>query len=194
MLSINIDHGLKDIQRILNNMSNGIEKQAGVRALNRTMGMAKTAGKREMVRQYSFRSAKVESTLIVVKASPQRVEAAVRSRGFRTRLIDMTARQVKRGVTVRISNRRKLIRGAFIAKMKSGHVGVFAREPGMQMGKRGKPIKNRKIKELYTIAIPEAFGSQEVIDSMRQTFRDKFMARFKHEMEYLARTGQGFSQ
>ncbi len=39
------------------------------------------------------------------------------------------ARQTKKGVSVQVNQgQRKLIKGAFIAKMKSGHVGVFQRE------------------------------------------------------------------
>ncbi len=48
------------------------------------------------------------------------------------------ARQTKKGVSVLVNKgQRKLIKGAFIAKMKSGHVGVFVRE-----GKARLPIQH----------------------------------------------------
>lgn len=48
------------------------------------------------------------------------------------------SRQTRRGVSIMVNRgQRKLIRGAFIARMKSGHVGVFMRE-----GKSRLPIKH----------------------------------------------------
>lgn len=49
------------------------------------------------------------------------------------------ARQTKRGVSVQVNKggKRTLIRGAFIAQMRSGHVGVFMRE-----GRRRLPIQH----------------------------------------------------
>lgn len=176
MINIQVDHNLGDMQRILNSLSTDIEKKAAVRALNRTIQQAKTAAKREMVKEYSFKSSKIESTIRIFNASTGRVEAKLSSRSRRTRLIDMAARQVKAGTTVRIKNKRKLIKSAFIARMKSGHIGVFSR-----LTNKSKPIK-----ELYTISIPEAMGSQAVIDSMRKVIGARFAERFKHELNWLS--------
>ena len=170
-----IEHGIPELQRILANLSSGIEKKAAVNALNRAADQAKTQAKREMVKKYSFRSTDVGNTMIVYKANAGRVEATVMSKGRRTPLLKMGARQTKKGVTVRIGKERKLIPSAFIATMKSGHKGVFRR-----LTKKSLPIK-----ELWTISIPEGFGSQEVMDAMKTKMVEAFHKRFEHELRRL---------
>lgn len=177
MINIQVNHNIDEITRLLQSLSSDMEKKAAVRALNRTITQAKTAAKREMVKQYSFKSSNIESTMKVFRAYPGRVQAAVTSRGRRTRLINMGARQTKRGTSVKVSRQRKIIKGAFIAEMKNGSIGVFSRTSN----------KRLPIKQLYTIAIPEAFTAETVAESMRQTVRQRFMERFRHELDFLIR-------
>lgn len=175
MISIQVNHNIDEITQLLRSISSDVEKKAAVRALNRTITQAKTAAKREMVKQYSFKSSNVESTMRIFNANGGRIEAKLISRGRRTRLIEMAARQTKRGTTVKVSKQRKLIKSAFIAQMRNGSIGVFSRTSN----------KRLPIKQLYTIAIPEAMGSDIVVESMRKTIRERFMDRFKHELAYL---------
>lgn len=175
MISIQVNHNIDEITQLLRLISSDVEKKAAVRALNRTITQAKTAAKREMVKQYSFKSSNVESTMRIFNAHSGNIEAKLTSRGRRTRLIEMAARQTKRGTTVKVSKQRKLIKSAFIAQMRNGSIGVFSRTSN----------KRLPIKQLYTIAIPEAMGSDIVVESMRKTIRERFMDRFKHELAYL---------
>jgi hypothetical protein len=63
---------------------------------------------------------------------------AWRGSGKEIPLAKYPARQTKRGVSVLVNKgKRKLVRGAFLATMKSGHTGVFRRE-----GKQRLPIKH----------------------------------------------------
>lgn len=62
----------------------------------------------------------------------------MRASGKEVPLGKYPARQVKRGVSVQVNKgQRRLIEGAFLAKMASGHVGVFKRE-----GRWRLPIKH----------------------------------------------------
>jgi hypothetical protein len=180
MINIQVNHNIDEITRLLQTISSDIEKKAAVRALNRTITQAKTAAKREMVKQYSFKSSTVEATMRIFNAHPGRIEATLNSKGRRTRLINMAARQTKKGTSVKVSRQRKIIKSAFIAEMKNGSIGVFSRTSN----------KRLPIKQLYTIAIPEAMGAQIVSDSMRKTVREKFMDRFQHELNNLMRRGR----
>lgn len=179
MISIQVNHNIDEITRMLQSLSSDMEKKAAVRALNRTITQAKTAAKREMVKQYSFKSSNVESTMRIFNARPGRIEATLNSRGRRTRLINMGARQTKRGTSVKVGKQRKIIKSTFIAEMKNGSIGVFSRTSN----------KRLPIKQLYTIAIPEAFSAEAVADTMRKTVREKFMDRFRHELANLVRRG-----
>jgi len=163
----------------------GLEKKATSRALNRVIQMARTDASKTIRQQYAFKAAEVKATMRIFNASQYKLEATLNSKGKRTPLIKMGARQKAKGVSVKIGKQRKLIKGAFIATMKSGHTGVFIRLEGTVAGKRGKPILNRKIKELYTIGVPEAFGARVVSQSMVALVKDKFPERLQHEIEWL---------
>lgn len=178
MMKMTVETNIKDMIGSLNALAGGIEQKATVRAMNRVIDMARTEAVRKIREKYSFPATLVRSTLITYKASPQRIEAVVRGRGRRTRLIDMQARQTRQGVTVRIGKTRKLIRHAFIATMKSGHTGVYIRTT-----KKRLPIK-----ELYTISIPEGFASKTVMDALTEKVRDVFPGRLQHELDWLIRS------
>ena len=89
----------------------------------------------------------------------------------------MTARQTRRGVSVRIGPKRKVIRNTFLARMPSGHIGVFSRR-----GNGRLPID-----ELFTIAISEAFSSKKVAAAMQAKAATVFMPNFQHALEHFAR-------
>lgn len=64
-------------------------------------------------------------------------------------------RQTKRGVSVTINaaGGRKLIKSAFVARMRSGHVGVFRREGG----------KRLPIREAYTTRLSDVFFDRDTV-------------------------------
>lgn len=72
-------------------------------------------------------------------------------------VVDYPHAQTRKGVTVAINKgRRVLIRSAFEAKMRSGHVGVFVRT-----GKGRLPIR-----ELYTTRVSDVFADAGMIPSV----------------------------
>ena len=187
MMKMSLDHDISKMEEVIDALRTGLGKNAVMRALNRTIDQSQTQASKSMREKYSFKAATVKATMIKYKAYPDRLQATLRSKGRRTQLIDMQARQTSKGVRVRVGKVRKLIKGAFIATMKSGHVGVFIREDGTQQGKKGA-IKNRKIKELYTIGIPEAFASQTIQQALADNAENVFLPRLKHEIEWLMKT------
>lgn len=79
------------------------------------------------------------------------------------------ARQTKKGVTVQVNaGKRKLVKGAFIARMKSGHVGVF-----MRMGKKRLPIE-----ELYSSTLAHVFRDADVIPKVQGIAQSAFTSTF----------------
>ena len=78
------------------------------------------------------------------------------------------------GVSVEIKRgQRKLLPRTFIAKMKSGHMGVFERA-----GKARLPIK-----EKVTIDVQYMFGSKKVIEATKKRVIEQFDKNFTHELD-----------
>lgn len=98
-------------------------------------------------------------------------------------------RQTKKGVRVMV-NRGKgvLIRGAFEAKMKSGHVGIFVRElargvaptPNKRRKKNALPARTGRlrIEELFTTRIPDVFADQGMVPAVHARAQKVFSAAF----------------
>lgn len=174
-VGMRVTHNLGDAAGLLRNLDK-LQRKAAISALNRTGQQVRTAANREIRKTYSFKARVVSQSMKLQRSQFARLEVSVISEGRRTQVIDADARQTAKGVTVRIGKQRKLIRGAFIATMKSGHVGVFNRRTG----------KRLPIDEIYTIAIAEAFGSRPVVDAMRAKATEVFGPRFEHELGRLA--------
>jgi hypothetical protein len=104
-----------------------ITNVAAPRALNKLNDQGQTAAFRKAADVYRIPVRKLAQYASVKPARPGdlRVELTVKGNGFP--LIDLGARQTKRGVSVPIKGRRQVFPGTFIARMPNGHVGVFAR-------------------------------------------------------------------
>ena len=78
-------------------------------------------------------------------------------------------RQVKRGVSVAVNaGKRNIVRGAFVATLKSGRTGIFRR-----VGKARLPIK-----ELYTTRITDVFKDAAMIPAIQRRGQAVFSSSF----------------
>lgn len=159
-------------------------KRAATRAVNELTDQAKTAGLREISRIYGIGPRAFERYVEVRIARGEETGASIVVRGKGLPLHIFGATPTKRGVTVKVKGRRFLIPHAFIQRMNSGHVGVFARgayagkgvlrKSGDTFGRfvfgysrRRKSDRSRfSINELYTFAPPDAFANEEVTKAM----------------------------
>lgn len=80
------------------------------------------------------------------------------------------------GTTVEIlrGGRRIMLKGSFLAKMKNGHIGVYARE-----GKAKLKIDERKMVSLATL-----FGGKKVFPKIEERLNAESDDLFRHELEY----------
>lgn len=85
-------------------------------------------------------------------------------------LAEYPHRQTKRGVSVSVNKggARKLIEGAFVARMKSGHEGIFVRR-----GKARLPID-----ELFSSKITDLFRDTGMVDRTFDRGREVFASSF----------------
>lgn len=159
----------------------GRVSRATMRALNRTL----TTGRAEMARRMAkdLGGMKVSDAKEAVLVTPAQLDRLfvrlVASKKLRP-VYDFRARQTAGGVTFAGKGGvRQLIPGAFIAKMPTGHVGVFKRTG--TFGRRGDP-KLEKIKERYAVSIAHVFDQHRaaVLEVMRQAFEKNL----DHELEF----------
>lgn len=76
------------------------------------------------------------------------------------------------------------LRGAFIAQMKNGHIGVFERPvsgsgSGTSWGRGGR----LPIRQLTSIDVPLMFANRKVMDMAKQRAVEQFNKNFAHEIE-----------
>lgn len=191
-LSVNVRSNASLIAAELLASAQDMRNTALVRALNKTADQVLVAGSREVRKAgYKLKAADIKSAMRVKRASQSRLTASVIASGRPVPLIQYGARQTSKGVTVSVLNGRKLIPGAFIAKMPTGHIGVFVREPG---GKHKKVMKAGKaswhqlpIRELFGPAIPDALSNAGVRDAVQELIATKFPVILEHEHAWLAK-------
>lgn len=172
-----------EVVRAIDDYAAGL-RRAATRAVNELTDQAKTAGLREISRVYGIGPRAFEKYVDVRIARGEETVASIVVRGKGLPLHIFGATPTKRGVSVKVKGRRFLIPHAFIQRMQSGHVGVFARgayggkgvlrKSGSTFGRfvfgysrRRKTDRSRySINELYTFAPPDAFANGEVTKAM----------------------------
>ena len=112
----------------------------------------RTAGTRMVRERKRLKVARVNRGLtLLFPSSKQRLIWRMQVSGAPVPLAEYPHRQVKSGVSVEVNvGRRKLVRSAFVATMKSGHEGIFKR--------RGK--KRLPIAEAFSTRISDVFGDR----------------------------------
>lgn len=204
--SSNIDAVLKDLDA----WTQGIADVALPRALNKVADQAQVAGLRKVNAIYRVGPRTMEQYLStrLAKQGNLVVEIAAKGQGFPLYLFQprqLKGRLTRRkggyrtggGVSVLIKGRRVLIPHAFIATMKSGHRGVFARGA---YGGKGKIVptgetssrfhfgkKRYSINELFTFGAPQAFSNPDVVDAMNDRAREQMPIVLAQEIRFASR-------
>lgn len=151
---------------------------ATVRALNKTADQVKTAAAGEIQRVYAIKVSAAKSRIDVSRASRARLQAVISASGKRLGLVDFTARQTAKGVTVKVlqAGGRKLVEHAFIIPTKGAKYrsGVFLRD-----------TKSRyPIHFLLSVGVAQAFRSKPVQEKLMQLARDRFQIVIQQEFNF----------
>ncbi|MFO0386350.1 MAG: phage tail protein [Flavobacteriales bacterium] len=162
------------------------------RAINHTLGKTKTASSREIRSVYRIKAKDITKSMRITRAYVQRQFGELVASGQPLSAMAFGARQTKKGVSINVKGQRKLIRGAFLATMKSGKQGVFARG---RYGKDGFEFRTKRIRkkgndlpieELKTIAVPQALAHNAVLNNLGKKMEADYPGRLQHELKYLA--------
>jgi hypothetical protein len=162
------DEDLRQVRAMLQ----GVKGTADVvmkRAIDRTMGTVKTTVSRVARETLNIYKRDLDQNIGIRKYDHARNSGAVTIQGASLPVYDFKPQKMLSGVSVQIKKKgpRKVIEGAFISTMKSGHAGVFWREwhkyrvplKAKQPPWKKLPRKYRlKIHEIFTTSIPEAVG------------------------------------
>lgn len=157
--------------------------RALVRALNRSLGSARTVLVRGIAQETKLRQSDVRAALKERLATFSRPEASIGASLKRIPLIKFNARGPEpsrgrgRGVSYRLGSGRNRHPRAFIATMGSGHRGVFVRS-----GKTRLPIR-----ELFGPSLGAVFKTFEA--DARARASETFAKNFAHELQFASTEG-----
>jgi len=151
MVTITVDEAkLKRLRRDLADIPKALPKIVS-RSINKVATYTRTKIVREITADVNLKRGEVTKRNIrTKKASYKKWSATIGVSGRRVPVHHFGARQTRKGVSYRIrkSAGRQTIAGAFIAKMPSGHEGVYRRT-----GKTALPII-----ELYGPSVPQVMS------------------------------------
>jgi hypothetical protein len=202
MVKVSVEQAVQAIRKEFRDLTND-EFQLGVaRAINHTLAKVRTASSKEIRQVYNISAKDIRQAISITKASRSNMTGFVIAKGKPIPLKAFKPRQTKQGVSVVIKKgKRDLIRSAFLATMKSGHQGVFARgeygsgsfafrrkrlkKAGGYSLKGGKYQPNNNdlnITEITTISVPLSFANGAVLNNLARKIEDEFPSRMVHEL------------
>jgi hypothetical protein len=191
----------------------GAGTRVTVRATNKTLAGVKTDASSAIREEVTAKKAAVDKTFKTVKATEANPTAWIASTGIPVPLIDYSARQTTKGVSVQVkkSSARKVVPGTFITSMKTGHKGVFWRK--WHSGAKGKLNKTEsaisrsgwiwsaKLRRWLSIAwlpreyrlpikertgprVPDIMGNEPVMRRILAQADDRLHKNIVHETDY----------
>ncbi len=164
---------LKSLTRELKRFGRSGVDKATVRAMNSGIRSAKTAAKRSISKQRFLSAKQAEAGLKVIFATPTRQQVEIRGRGRMLPLTQLKTgvnnpKQQSLGVKVNVAQgRRTLIKGGFIARMPSGHVGVFVRK---HLGGGPERVPRLPIQEQKLPSIAHTLTNDETIKAVQDRY------------------------
>ena len=150
---------------------------AGSRALNRSIGTVQTAAVRAVAEDLKITQKDVRKAMALERSTPRNLFARLTVTGRRLALYAFRARPTLRGVSYDLGRGRKVLAGAFIATMRSTHVGVFKRRAKTRL-----PIDER-----FGPSLPHVFVARKIAEAREALAREALIKNLKHEIAFLVR-------
>lgn len=181
-MQITITHNFPQVRKQIDAMQAELRNKVEVRAVNRTIDLAKTAASKDIREEYAISAGYVRERLHIRRATLRgarltieaELSASGKVRGKRSaNVIAFGARQVAKGVSVKIKRTggRKVITGAFIAN--KGRT-VFVRTSARRL----------PIKAVQTIDVPQMFNAKRINAAVLKTIVQHFPKVFEREAKF----------
>lgn len=192
-ITVNVTSNANQVIMEMKAMATEMREKATVRALNRTIEQVRTQASREVrAAGYNLKAAVVRATMKMHRASAGRLWARVVASGRPIPLVQYSARQTRKGVTVNVMNGRKLVPGAFIAKMRNGKIGVFEREMPQRKRTKANKYAALPVRHLHGPSIPAALANAKVQQALQRLIEQKFPEILAREARFIIdRPGRG---
>lgn len=167
--------------------SKGIPKimaMAATRALKRAAVSARAELSRGLNKETGVRVKVIKPRLTMKLPSPDDLEAIVRVSGRRIPAIEYRAKQTPTGVIFGTGSSRALLKGAFIATMKSGHRGVYSRQRPSR-SRKGKPRSSPGLPIFERFGVPLSIVAlrTDILKSALAVGEASFQKNFEHELK-----------
>lgn len=193
MVRVDIRHNINDAVDRLTKLSKAMRDTAITRTINKTALQGKTQAGREIRDRYQISTRVIGRSISIQRAGRGVLQATIKVEGKPLPLIAFQAKKDPRGVAVNIKGRRVVVPHAFIATLKSGHKGVFARggykgsfeKNGKQFGRFQFGKKRFPIGELFTASLPQGFNNKVVKAAVVKRITDQFPVVLAQEIAYL---------
>lgn len=187
-IAVGIDESLyKRARDALRHLPKAAEK-AVARAINRALEGARTDAVGKICAEYFVRPIDVRKTLHIVRAKPDRPEARLLSSGGAIPLMKfrVSPKKPPRQKGKKSGERKGVVAGvkfgtavpfpySFVAKVGSGHVGVFSR-----VGSASLPIRQK-----YGPSIPQMLGNETVLKYIEERAKERLEKELRHQIDYL---------
>lgn len=174
MISLNVSA----VEPLLNEMVALGERDARLvarRTLVRAMGMANTRAVRALAAETGLVQARIRRSVKLERPTLTNLVAALVVTGRPIPRLAFGARQTRKGVTFRSAGgRRELLTSAFLAKMPTGHRGVFLRKGKKRLG----------IKEQFGEALPITTVRAAIFKAESQTVAADLRRILEHEIKF----------
>lgn len=190
------------------NQINGGAKVAIMRATNDVLAGVRTESTRAIFNKVTLKSAVIRKHFKLNKMSTADMSADVECSGGPLPLINYGARQVNKGVSVKLlkAGKRDTIRHAFVTTV-GAHTGAFWREENIRGKKwpvgmrrtlpspKGKNDPMRKfqlpIKQLYGPAVPDIFNDDDIMAAAMSNADVRMNDRLKYHTDRLLQKAAG---
>ena len=172
-------------------------------AVNRTMTGVRTDIVNEVSSVITPPKKRIRETIKIEKMTRSRERGVVTCKGEPIELVHFKARETNKGVTVQVLKKssRSLIKHAFKATMKSGHVGVFWRKEwggtrrpwkgkkfpyGKLPGKKGGRLTKYRgpIEKLFSLSVPQVLGNPPTMDIVLKSAKARLKKNLDQALNY----------
>jgi hypothetical protein len=177
-MNVTIKFDVTHVSKMQKEIPQHIIPVALARSLNKTLQATNATAVKAIATNIGMKQKTIRDFLAMTKAQRQRL-LAILSAPHKRRLtllnIDPRASQNARGVAYRGGAQKRQIDHAFIAVMKNGHRGIYARKPG---------AGRLPIRELQGASIPHVFIQPEIQQQMKTTLACRWQPILDHEVKY----------
>jgi|GEM_PF-1820105 len=183
MINIHVRFDTKAVKHMQRDIPQNIIPTVLMRSLNKTLQATQSTAVKNIAQQTGVKQKIFRDFLVMTKAQKQKLTAilsAPHKKRLTLMLIDPNAKQNARGAVYRIGGQRKQLDHAFMALMKNGHRGIYARKPG---------AKRLPIRELQGPSVAHIFMQPETQTVMKNTVDDRWPVLLTHELHYALQRG-----